>query len=75
MNLKLRVLVVGEDRKGRIAGAGTNFQDDLGASLFFCYAGQDGELLLEPFSVLEKVGGVVLVEKIPPLFGIPIESA
>jgi len=66
MDLQLRVLILGQDREGRITGSSTNLQDDLGTGIFLGYLGQNREFLLEPFAILEKVGSIVLVEQIPP---------
>jgi len=36
---------------------------------------KNGEFLLEPFSIFEEIGSIVLVKIVPPFGGIGIESA
>lgn len=74
MELELGVLVSRQNRKGRVAGASAYLKDGDGSSVLLRQSIKDGKLLLEPFPVLEEVGCVVLVELVPPLCRVGIES-
>lgn len=74
MDLQKRVLVVGQDGESSVAGASADFEERLRTGIFLCDFGQDGEFLLQPLAVLEEVGGVVLVELVPPLSRVRVES-
>lgn len=74
MNLELGVLVLCQNRKSCVARASAYLKERDGASVLSGYLVQDGEFLLQPFTILEEVGCVVLVEQIPPLGRIRVES-
>ena len=74
MQLQLRVLVIGQDGKRRVAGTGTNFQHRNWTGIFCSNLVKYGKLLLQPFAVLEEVGCVVFIKQVPPLSRVRIES-
>lgn len=74
MDLESRVLVLCQDGEGCVARASSYLKERDGASILFGYLVQDGELLLQPLAVLEEVGSVVLIEQVPPLGRVRIES-
>lgn len=74
MNLEVRILVLRQNRKGCVARASAYLKERDGASVLSGYLVQDGELLLQPFTVFEEVGCVVLVEQVPPLGRVRVES-
>lgn len=70
----MRVLIVLEDWVGGVARTGTYFEEDCRGRRGCGDAGEDGEFLLEPLSILEEIGSVILVKVIPPLCRVRIES-
>lgn len=74
MYFEIWILIMCENRKGRVACAGTHLEKDTRAVIRLCDLSQDGEFLLKPLPVLEKVGGIIFVEVVPPFGGIGIES-
>lgn len=75
MYLQLRVSIVGKNRKGCVSSARPYFEKRLRPSVFLGNLGQNGKLLLKPFSIFEKVGRIVLIELIPPFRRVAVESA
>jgi hypothetical protein len=75
MDFQFGILVVGKHGESCVTGAGADFKQYLGTGILLGYFSKDGELLSEPLAVLEKVRGVILVEKIPPLGWIAIEPS
>lgn len=73
MQLQLGVLVLGQNGEGRVARAGSYFEEGAGTVSLGGDLVQDGELLLKPLAILEEVGGVVLVELVPPLCRVRVE--
>lgn len=74
VDLQQRVLVVCQDREGSVACTSADFEECLRAGIFLGDFCQDGKFLLQPLAVLEEVGGVVLVELVPPLRRVRVES-
>jgi hypothetical protein len=66
VELQLRILVLSQNRKRRVARTSSYFKDGDGPGVLPSDLIQNRELLLEPFPVLEEVGRVVLVELVPP---------
>lgn len=75
VDLEVLVLVVLEDGEGRVPRARADLEERGGRGGGGSDACQDGEFLLQPLAVLEEVGRVVLVEVIPPLGWVVIESS
>lgn len=74
VQFKVGVLVPGENRKRRVPCACSYFEQSHGSSILLCDLVQNGEFLLQPFPVLEKVGSIVLVEEIPPFRRVRVEA-
>ena len=74
MQLQLGILVFGQDGERRVASTCADFKERVGPGTFLRDLVQDGEFLLQPLAVLEKVGCVVLVKEVPPFRGICIET-
>ena len=74
MDFESGVLVVLEDWERGVPRSGTDFEECGGRGVGGGDAREDGKFLLQPLAVLEEVGGVVLVEVVPPLRRVGIES-
>lgn len=74
MNLQLGILVLCQDGEGCVACTSSYLKERDGASVLFGYLVQDRKFLLQPLSVFEEVGSVVLVEQVPPLGRVRVES-
>lgn len=74
MQLQLGVLVLGQDGERRVASTRPDFKEGVGSGTFLRDLVQDGELLLQPLAVLEKVRGIIAIKEVPPFRGICIEA-
>ena len=73
MDLQLGILVLGQDGEGRVSRTSSYFEESAGTVSLRSDFVQNGELLLKPLAILEKVGGVVLVELVPPFRRVRVE--
>lgn len=74
MDFKVWIFIVLQNREGGIACSSANLQDDTRRRRGFGNLAEDWELLLQPFAVFEEVGRVVLVEVVPPFYGVGVET-
>ena len=66
MDFQSGIFVVRQHGECGVARPCSHFEQGDRAGVFLRYVIKNGKLLLKPFSVLEKVSGIVLVKEVPP---------